>query len=148
VEKSELLSALAALTDDEKRALLGTPLSASAAASSPKFSPALDQVADEAIADVVNACRAGLKAITEATERGPDAVSVAEGEADAALARVSPVVAAAARANSRYRNKSLAHSLAVAITYLQSPQAEAKRAAKRRKVPQSKPAAAVAGGSK
>jgi hypothetical protein len=137
MDKTELLSALAALTDDEKRAILGMS-TATAAPQSPKFSVALDQVPDDQVEQVVNACRTGLKAIADATPNGPQAVGDAEAAADTALAQVAPVVAAAARRNCQHRQKPMAHSLSVAITYLQSAEAEAKRKAKRRKVPQPK----------
>jgi len=143
MDKSELLQALAALSDDEKRAILGGS-SAAAAPQSPKFSVVLDQVDEGDIPDVVNACRAGLKAIAAGEANGPAAAAQAEADAYADLVKVAPVVASGAMANGRHRGKPLAHSLSVAITYLQSPEAEAKRKAKKRKVPQPKAPGAAA----
>jgi hypothetical protein len=135
MDKGELLAALASLSAEERQAILGT--STSGAPRRAKFSAALDQVPDEGIADVVNACRAGLKAIA-AADPGTQAASDAEAAAVERLVKASPVVSTAAQTNSRDRGKPLAHSLSVAITYLQSAEAEAKRAAKRRAVPQPK----------
>jgi hypothetical protein len=146
MEKAELLAALASLSADERAAILGGASPGKGSSDTPKFSVALDQVADGDIAEVVNACRAGLKAIAAA--EGPAAIAQAESDAYAAVAKVAPVVASAAQTNSNYRRKPFAHSLAVAVTYLQSEQADAKRAAKRRKVPAAKPAAAAPAGSK
>jgi len=141
MEKSELLQALASLSAEERQAILGGAPSA-ATPQSPKFSAALDQVDESDIPDVVNTCRAGLKAIA-ATDPGTAAFADAEADAYANLVKVAPVVASAATRNGQHRGKPLAHSLSVAITYLQSAESEAKRKAKRRKVAQPKPAAAA-----
>lgn len=150
MEKADLIRVFASLSPEEKAAIIGQA-STARAPSSPKFSTTLDRVAEGDVAGVVKACRKGLRLVATNPDRLDDLTldAVALGE----LEVVDPVVAAAARDNSIYRGKPYAHSLAVATEYLQSEQAEAKRAARRRRVSaepdkkQKQPAAAPAGAS-
>lgn len=131
MDRAELIRTLATLTPEERAAVLGA--SSAPASSSPKFSVALDRVADADVPKVVNACRKGLRYVAENPEnlnaQDLDTAAVAYVE------KVDPVLAQAARNNSTRRGKPYAHSLAVAVTYLQSAEFEAKRAAARRRVP-------------
>jgi hypothetical protein len=135
MDKAEFLRIAAGLSAEEKAAIFGA---APAAPGSQvvKFSASLDRVPEAEIADVVNACRAGIK---HAEETGDDAGALEH------LARVSPTVAAAAQANSVRRGKPITHSLVVAVTYLQSEEAEAKRRAAKRRVPPKATTAKAAG---
>lgn len=128
--KDELLAGLASLSAEEKAAI-GIGSYQPPAVGVEKFSVALDRVDEENIPAVVNACRAGIK---QAATDGDD------GKALEPLAKVSPALADAASRNSRRRYKPNVHSLAVAIQYLQSPQAAAKREAAKRRVPAPAPA--------
>lgn len=139
--RSDVLAVLRSLSPQERYEYGIGPAPASRTSDTPKLQPLLDQVAEADIGKVVNACRAGIKAVAEG---GADSESVT------ALRAVSPRLADTCVENSAYRRKSLVHSVRTCAEYLQSPEAAAKRAAARLRVPPAAAAAptAPAGGGK
>lgn len=125
--KQELLDLLATLTPQEKYEYGLAPRPDTPKSKTPKFSEALDRVAEADIPKVVRACRAGIAHVAKNPDEQVQALEL--------LRQVSPAVAQAAQDNSAYRLKPLVHSLHVAATYLQSPEAAAKRAAAKLRVP-------------
>lgn len=133
IDKADLFRALAGMSPEERAALFGS-VSTTPTNTGPKFSAALDRVTEEATADVVNACRRGIRVAMERPgDRDQDLLALN------VLAEVDPVLARAAQTNSDYRRKPYAHSLVVAADYLQSEARHAKLAAAKRRVPVERP---------
>lgn len=107
LEKADLIAALSQLSPDERNALMGA--SSVAPKGTPKFSPAIDAIADTDVDGAIAALTAVLK-----TSGDHDAVRGAIN----ALASKFPGLAAAAQSNSSYRGKSIWHSCQVALTRL------------------------------
>ncbi len=124
MDATELLRALARLTPEEKQAAQSILGGAAPPSDTPRFSKALDQVAESDVDKVVEACVRGL---TYAASNPGDAYGALQ-----PLQQVAPVVASAAQANSAHRNKPISHSLKVAADYLLSPQAEQRREERKR----------------
>ena len=113
---------------------------AAATPQSHKWVALADGVPDAQVANVVNACRAGVRYVGDHPNE-----ENADGRGWQHLAEVHAGLANAARESSLKRGKPLVWSLGRIADYMQSEAAEAKRAAARRRVPPSeaKPSAAA-----
>lgn len=119
MQATELLRALAGLTPEEKAAASAILGGAAPPTETPKFSRALDQVAEGDVDKVVEACVRGLAYCAANPQDDFGGLQFVQ--------QVAPVVASAAQANSGHRRKSIAHSLKVAADYLLSPEADQRR---------------------